>query len=255
MELLFILSGVIPFILLVIVGAAVKYKKAYWLLSGYNTMSAEKKKNVDVEGLGNFAGNVCFIIAGILLLAGIFIFMEQTVIALILFSSLIPIAIFTIIKAQKYDGNTRDEKGKINKKSKIIVGAVVGVLVITGIGVGILLYFSNLPAEYTLQNGILKISGMYGQELPVYDIGRLELKEELPEILARTNGSELGTKLKGHFKLKEIGAAKLYIDSSKPPYIFMETQDRLIIFNSEERGKTEAFFQKLKTEWERSIGK
>lgn len=37
--------ALIPVLILVVIGFLIKYKKAYWLISGYNTMPAEKKKN------------------------------------------------------------------------------------------------------------------------------------------------------------------------------------------------------------------
>jgi hypothetical protein len=52
-------------IILVIFGWLIKYKKVTWLISGYNTASAEKKKEYDIEKLCKNMGNFLFILAGI----------------------------------------------------------------------------------------------------------------------------------------------------------------------------------------------
>ena len=77
-----------------------------------------------------------------------------------------------MVKAQKYDGNTHNAKGKTNTGTKTLIGTVAGIFILIAIGVGVLLYFSSKPAEYSLENGILIISGMYGEEVPVYEINK-----------------------------------------------------------------------------------
>ena len=245
-------SGLIPVVILVIIGMLIKYKKAYWLISGYNTMSAEKKKNVDIESLGKLAANVSFFIAALIFVAEILIFIGKVPISMMVFALLIPTVIYTLIKAQRYDGNTRDANGKMKTKTKAAIAIIAGLIILTSIGVGVLLHFSSKPAEYTVVNGVFKISGMYGQEIPVDDITSLQIKDSIPEVLTKTNGSALKTMYKGYFKLKEIGEAKLFIDVSKKPFIYLKSSNsRLIILNCEESGKTEELYKEL----EKAVGK
>lgn len=239
--------GLIPVIILVVIGFLIKYKKAYWLISGYNTMPAEKKKNVNIEELARLMANVCFIIAAIILCASAFMFIGKMAVSGIVFALMFPVIIYTLIKAQRFDGNAFNSEGKMKTGSKALIGSVIAVLV----GVGVLLNFSSKPAEYTLENGIFNISGMYGQEVAINKINSLELKDTMPEVLTRTNGSALGTTLKGYFKLKDIGKAKLFVDTSKPPFIYVKTNSITIILNCEESEKTKAFHEKLKTEWQK----
>jgi len=37
--------------LMVFLGLMIKYKKTYWMISGYNTMAAEEKRNVDTSAV------------------------------------------------------------------------------------------------------------------------------------------------------------------------------------------------------------
>jgi len=47
-------------LIFIILGILVKYGKMYFLIAGYNTMSAEKKATYDIEGIANLLKNVFF---------------------------------------------------------------------------------------------------------------------------------------------------------------------------------------------------
>jgi len=47
-------------ILFIIIGAGVKYGKAYFLIAGYNTLPKEAKANYDIEGIATVFRNVFF---------------------------------------------------------------------------------------------------------------------------------------------------------------------------------------------------
>lgn len=51
-------------------GAIIKFAKASWLISGYNTSSKEEKAKYDEEALCNFVGNLLFVLGGIIFLIG-----------------------------------------------------------------------------------------------------------------------------------------------------------------------------------------
>jgi hypothetical protein len=77
------------------------------LIAGYNTMSPEQKKNVDIQGLTTHARN-CLIGVGLVLIAG-FLFTYFTGIHLDIIPFGIPVIIggiiFLIVGAQKFDHN------------------------------------------------------------------------------------------------------------------------------------------------------
>lgn len=139
-------------------------------------MPDEKKKNVSIEELASFIANICFIIAAIVFIATIFMFTGKIAVSGIVFALMFPVIIYTLIYAQRFDGNTFNSKGKMKTGSKVLIGSVIAILVFIAIGVGILLNFSNKPVEYTLENGILNISSMYGQEISINKINSLEIK-------------------------------------------------------------------------------
>ena len=54
-------------LLFIILGIAVKYGKMYFLIAGYNTMSANEKEKYDVEGVASVFRNAMFGMAFILI--------------------------------------------------------------------------------------------------------------------------------------------------------------------------------------------
>ncbi len=175
MGIMFLIPGFLPVAVLAVIGFAIKYKKAYWLISGYNTMSKEKKKNVDIEGLGKFTANICFAIAAIIFVASVLSAFKLMLAAGIVFALVLPVIIYSLIKAQKYDGNTREANGKMKTGSKVLIGSIIAFIVLIAVGSCVLIYYGAKPAEYTLENGAFKISGIYGMTVPLNEITGLEL--------------------------------------------------------------------------------
>jgi len=63
-------SFIVPLIL-VILGVAIRFGKASFLIAGYNTSSKQKKDTYDENALCRFIGNLSFILAGILILIAV----------------------------------------------------------------------------------------------------------------------------------------------------------------------------------------
>lgn len=249
----------LPVLILLILGIMVKYFKAYWLISGYNTMSAEKKKNVDVVALSKFTGNFCFVIAVLIGVAEALLTGGYDVAAGVVFALLFPVSIYMLIKAQQYDGNTRNSDGTMNRKAKIKLGLSIAFLVITAIVVSILLYQSYQPTEVLITEEYLEIKGLYGEKIAMTDITEIALIQELPPITSRTNGAAIGERKKGHFRLKDLGAAKLFLDRGKPPFIFIErdaqeakeAKAKPIIINTVSEEKTRELYDALFAVWKK----
>jgi hypothetical protein len=120
---------------------------------------------------------------------------------------------------------------------------VIGV--VTLVFVGVLLFFSSQSTKVTVLEEGLEIQGMYGDVYTWESISNVELIEELPTIELRTNGSALGSNLKGHFRTTEMGSVKLFVDTSKPPFILLETDEGNIIFNMEDEKETQEIFREI----------
>lgn len=81
------------------------------LIAGYNTMTAEQKKNVDVKGLSNFMRrSLCVIAVLMIVIVSYFVMVARSVnekAVSVVSTMLIPIigSIYMVVKAQRYDRN------------------------------------------------------------------------------------------------------------------------------------------------------
>lgn len=218
-------------LMFIAIGLAVHVLKWHFLISGYNTMSREKKANVDTEGLGRLMGiysylnGVVYIIAGILHRLGI----ELAIIPAIIITMIS--TVFLLIKAQKYDGNIKGRKSKKNTFSILIT-------ILSLIFVVVLMYRSVQPTKVTFLEEGLEIHGMYGDVYSWDSIEEIDLLDELPTIKMRTNGSAVGSYLKGNFSTEEMGSVRLHVNTQASPFIYIETNKRTVIFNMSDSDDT-----------------
>lgn len=220
------------------------------MIAGYNTMSKEKQKNVDTQGLGNFMGNMLFVMGGLSLAASLAHQLEFRALGSLFMFLHVPVIVYLLIRAQKYDGNNFDADGCMKTGAKRTIGIIVAVIVVFTVGLGGFFYISSRPAGYSIDNEVLNISGLYGQELPLAEITDIKLFEEMPSITFKSNGSGLGSMMKGQFTLAGYGRATLFVDLSQPPFIYVETEDRLFFLNAADRDSTLTLYQELVGAWE-----
>ena len=192
------------------------------LIAGYNTMPAEQKKNVDIEGLSGFMRNGLIAI-GSGIIAGYFVFkwLGFTTIAnaMILVVTLTGV-ILLVIFAQKYDHNQH----KKTNLAYLILGAAM-------VFVAGLIAYGFVPTGIHYNRESVHFTGMYGTEVNISEIAHIELANTLPEIKMRTNGFEFGPVKKGMFQLEGIGKCRLLIQRNHPPYLVItqQTGEKIIL--------------------------
>jgi hypothetical protein len=245
MEWPYVVLVILPSLILFGLGYLIRFRKAYGLISGYNTMSPEKKQNVDVARLGKLVGNFCFAM-GVVLLAGLLLLVfDFTAAGFGVLALLVPLIVYLLVTAQKYDSNNRQADGRAKTGAKIMVGVVVAIILLVASLTGYLLYRGSQPPDIRIDSGNLAISGLYGQRIARTDIEDIQLLDTLPHIEMRTNGSAVGDQLVGHFRLTNVGAAVLYVNRSKPPFIYLQTANQKIYFNLATPDLTREFFNLL----------
>jgi len=223
------------------IGIGFLVKSSPSLIAGYNTMSDDKKKNVDIIGLSTYMRN-SLIIIGLSIIAGYYLFkwIGFTVIAdsMILIATLIGVLIM-VINAQRFDKNK--DKTKRAKLTYIILG-LVAVFVIG------LLTYGYLPTKVNVSDNMIKFSGMYGFETSISDIDKVELSDKIPHIKTRTNGFSSGLVKKGFFNLDNFGKTRLLISSNKSPYLIITkyNSDKIIV-NFKDKTETKKLFGEIKT--------
>ena len=222
------------------IGMGFLVKSTPSLIAGYNTMSDDKKKNVDIVGLSTYMRN-SLIIIGLSIIAGYYLFkwIGFAVIAdsMILIITLIGVLIM-VINAQRFDKNK--DKTKRAKLTYIILG-LVAVFVIG------LFTYGYLPSKAEISGNMIRFSGMYGIEMNVSNIDNVELSEMIPSIKTRTNGFSSGVVKKGFFNLDKFGKTRLLINSNKSPYLILtkNNSDKIIV-NFKDKTETEKLFGEIK---------
>ncbi len=227
------------------IGLAVHVFKGYFLIAGYNTMPKEKKANVDTEGLGRLMGIYSYVNGGVLIVMGVLHALGLKPVltpAIVIFSIS---TVYLLIKAQKYDGNIYDENGKLRKGTGKQFALPVIITIIALIFVAVVMFFSSQATKVSFLEEGIRIHGMYGDFYAWDSIETVKLMEELPTIERRTNGSALGSNLKGHFRTTELGSVKLFVNTQNPPFIYLETDDGVTIFNMKNEDETQEIFGEM----------
>lgn len=216
---------------MLIMGLVVHKGKAYFLISGYNTYSREKREKVDVVSIARLMGYYGYSNAFVFFIAGALDYfgMEMSLTPALIFFGVSTMIL--MVRAQKYDGNMYDEEGMMTKKSRIQMYLIVGILGTTFLFVGYMLYASSRDTSITLDDEGIEIHGMYGDRYLWTEVEEITLHEEIPEITMRTNGSAIGSTLRGQFRMKEFGSVRLFIDADVSPYISFDHNGKMIIFN------------------------
>lgn len=211
---------------------------AKYLLAGYNTMSKESRKKVDIKAFlpyfrkfHIFLGISLFVFSFLLKLlvndnaTGIF-FATYPIIAYIYF-------IFT---SSKFYGGQGSNYSKIG----------VSILLLTLVFVVILLSYGFKENAITFDQEKIEFHGSYGEIVLKEDLKRMELIDHLPKIIVRTNGFALGEIRKGYFKTDKGDRVKLIVNAEQSPLILFTKNDNKKIYYSAKSGSNQILFNEIK---------
>ena len=220
------------------------------IINPYGSMSDERKALVDINGLKRATAIILTIMGLLVIVADVFhIFnvIDIKVASWVFTGSVLVMIVPIIIAMKKYNGFGRDKTGegvygpRLEKPSKI---ALV-VLGLTVVFVAVILAMSSRQQQITVGEESVKISGMYGREIPLAEIVSVEILEKLPPIKMRINGSSTGKYSKGHFLLENGEKCMLFVRHKTPPYIEMHTSDNLFYFNGSNEEETLSLFKTI----------
>lgn len=232
---MYIVGGLFTFM-----GIGIKYFKWSFLIAGYNTMSKKNKENVDIDKLCNLMGNFMMIMGVLIFGSGIAEEMGYRLLMFILVFSIFPLTIILIILAQKYDYNKDARSRKIQSRFILVV------LIIPTIALSALFAYGSRELKVEIMEDRIVISGIYGTAVKKDQIREISLEENIPKILNKVNGFDLGYILRGIFKLEELGTGSVYLRNNKPPYILIKTENKYFLINYKDSSRTVELYNKLK---------
>ena len=235
------------------------------IINPYGNLPPERKELVHIEGLKK----ACAIILGVtgfLLVVTAALHLTKVIdedvcgvtLMVLVFAMMVPLSIamkrYNAFGRDQSRSNIRfvrdemslgqDKSGKLVKSGKaaqIAWGFAWVVMIFAALSLAL----SFRPTRITVGEEVVKISGMYGREIPASDIVSVDLLDAMPPIAMRTNGSDTGNRLKGHFKLKNGEKCLLFV-KKQAPYIELRTTDALYYLNADGKEETEHLFQQLK---------
>lgn len=249
-------------VLIVVAWACYQYPN---LINPYGNMSPEQKELVNIEGLKKavalILGPTGFLLVVMATLHLLKVIDEDvcgvTLMAMV-FAMMVPLTIamkrYNAFGRDQSKSNIRfvrdemplgsDKSGKLVKSAKaarIAWGFAWVVIVLAAVSLAL----SFRPTKITVGEENVKISGLYGREIPVSDIVSVELLDEMPPIAMRTNGSDTGNQAKGHFRFSNGESCMLFIHK-QAPYIQLRTTNDLYYLNLSDKEKTVELFETLK---------
>jgi len=231
-------TGLIAGLIIIATGFLVKLFPI--LIAGYNTMSKERKENVDIACLSAFMRNG-FIVMGLVIMIGYHLFGWIGLNALVEYW--IPAVILLgvgvmVIYARRFNHNK--EKGLGSGLKKYFVGIVL-LYAFGGLAYGL------IPTKFHFDNNTIRFSGKYGVEINIDEIGDVQLVEKRPSIKGRTNGLSLGQVRKGFFNVEGLGKTRLLIHSGKGPFLMITTKSgEITIINFKDKDETKMLYNEVK---------
>lgn len=225
-------------LLFVSIGFILTENNAKYLLSGYNMMSEEDRKDVDIKAYILYFRNFHIFLGISLTVLGTFLVYFVSESAGGIFLTVYPIVayIYFISTSSKYS------RGLSKKRNKTGIIILIGVLLCV---VGLLGYGFK-ENKMIIDSESITFNGSYGETLTEAEIQSIELVNQLPEITLRTNGFALGAVNKGYFKTKDGEIVKLILNSDNKPVILFTKIDGKKIYYSAKDEPNELVLNEIK---------
>jgi hypothetical protein len=136
---------------------------------------------------------------------------------------------------------------KGNKAFGTLASVILGMIIVIGVIIFLIVLYKSTTKDtkITVSDNSIVIDGMYGDTYSLNDVTSVELKNSIPAILSKTNGSAIGEARKGYFELEYLGKCKLFTLSDEGPFVFIYINGQFIIINYKERSETEQLYNDL----------
>jgi uncharacterized membrane protein len=214
--LIFLVFGAVGLVLAVL-GAVVRFRRAWWLINGINTASEERRAKMDLDAICVWAGTSVMAGGALFIVGGVLSWLVSEMVLAVVIPVFLILLLGTILSVRKFDGNNFDEAGRETGKSKAKTLGIAALVLLPLIIILAAMIPGFADPAVTIEGGSLTIGGMYGITIARSDAASAELVNELPALM-RTGGFGTGTRLIGRVR-GPAGAGRAYLRLSNPPYI------------------------------------
>ncbi|TRX04596.1 DUF3784 domain-containing protein [Flavobacterium gawalongense] len=225
-------------LLFVTIGFIVTENNAKYLLSGYNTMSEEERKKVDIKAYIPYFRKFHIFL-------GVSFFLFGTLLTYLIhenaggiFLGVYPILayIYFIWTSSTYFTGVPTKGNKIGVF--ILVGTLIFVIGLIGLG------FKEDKIIFNSHS--IEFKGSYGEVVTQTEIQSIELVDDKPKTTMKTNGFALGTIQKGYFKTDKDEIVKLILNSDNKPYLLLTKSNGTKIYFSAKEESNEKLLNEIK---------
>ena len=232
----------------IVIGLGFAVDRLGWhnLISGYNTMSKEKRDRVNIKKVARLVAWMCYGIGGIFLFIALIDLFGWNIPLEPFFIILFVFIVMMLWRMQRYDGNIYDESGALRPGGKKRLIPIVIVSVVLLVGVPALLFWFSQPTDVTVTNSTIVIEGSYGREIPFDELEDVTWTT-LPDIARRTNGADSGSRLTGHFRTEAGEDVLLFIDRDVEPVIRLDWSEEPIYLNQSSAEATRELYEDIRS--------
>src|SRR5690606_653458 len=225
-------------LLFIAIGFILTENNAKYLLSGYNTMSEEDRKKIDIKAYIPYFRNFHIFLGISFAVLGCFLVYFVGDNACGIFLGVYPIVayIYFISTSSKYSIRLSKRWNKIGVV--VLIGTLIFVVGLLGYG-----FKEN---KISVDSESVSFKGSYGERLTEAEIQSIELVRKLPEITSKTNGFALGTINKGYFKTRNGEIVKLILNSDNKPVILLTKTDGKKIYYSAKDKSNEQILDEIR---------
>ena len=232
-----LIALIIISLIFVAIGFLLTIENADSLLSGYNSMSAEEKKNFDINSFVPYFRKFHLVLGGTLLIIGLLLYYLINPDWTGVFMSTYPLIAycFLIWKTNKFY--------KVPyKKDRIKTYVVMVFMLAVFVALGGMFIYTLQENRVIVEKELIKITGDYGRELEKSKIKSITLIDTLPNIKVKTTGFSLQKIKKGSYKTEDNEEITLLINSDKKPIVLIEDiNGHKIYYSSKERSNQDVF--------------
>jgi hypothetical protein len=131
------------------------------------------------------------------------------------------------------------------------IGAAAGVF---GVAVAIMAIYTTVqpPDAVVGFDSFYVGSGFYRNTIPYPSMRSVTLEQTLPRIGFKTNGSSIGSTLRGNFRVDGWGTSRLYINRNVPPFVVITTADTHVVVNFSDPIQTRRLYASLEAQMRRA---
>lgn len=219
-------------------GFLLSSKNAPTMISGYKKLSEEERNQMKLSEYIDFFKIFHFTVGLLIVVLSIVFYLIKLIDFIgftLVFFSLAGYTFF-IFKSQFYYPPQR--------RKPFIISFYV--MLIVSIGVLVMFIVPYQKTDIEIFNNQLKISGIYGEEIPIDQIQSFQIIDELPAIKIKTNGFAMNNLKKGWFKTWEGEKVKLIIDDMNGPFLQIESDQKFKLILGLENLDEELLFEQLR---------